>query len=58
VTEHTLERSEVRLLVPALMLIALIVAAVASLGTPLITRVATTFHVSLDSAQWTLTSHY
>jgi MFS family permease len=39
----------------ALMFIALVVAAVASLGTPLITSVATTFHVSLDSAQWTLT---
>ncbi len=49
------ERSEARLLVPALMFIALVVAAVASLGTPLITSVATTFHVSLDSAQWTLT---
>lgn len=35
--------------------IALVVAAVGSLGTPLITSVATTFHVSLDSAQWTLT---
>ena len=48
-------RSEGRLLVPALTFIALVVAAVASLGTPLITSVATTFHVSLDSAQWTLT---
>ncbi|WP_106535221.1 MFS transporter [Haloactinopolyspora alba] len=48
-------RSEARLLVPALMFIALVVAAVASLGAPLITSVATTFHVSLDSAQWTLT---
>ncbi|MFF1615355.1 MFS transporter [Amycolatopsis sp. NPDC058278] len=48
-------RSEARLLVPALMFIALVVAAVASLGTPLITSVATAFHVSLDSAQWTLT---
>ncbi|HEU5428733.1 MAG TPA: MFS transporter [Actinocrinis sp.] len=48
-------RSEARLLVPALIFIALVVAAVASLGTPLITSVATTFHVSLDSAQWTLT---
>ncbi|GAA2016074.1 MFS transporter [Catenulispora yoronensis] len=37
------------------MFIALVVAAVGSLGTPLITRVATTFQVSLDSAQWTLT---
>ncbi len=50
-----LMRSEARLLVPALMFIALVVAAVASLGTPLITSVATTYHVSLDSAQWTLT---
>ncbi|WP_327127900.1 MFS transporter [Streptomyces sp. NBC_01727] len=48
-------RSEVRLLVPALTFIALVVAAVASLGTPLITSVATSFHVSLGSAQWTLT---
>ncbi|MFE3627270.1 MFS transporter [Streptomyces goshikiensis] len=48
-------RSEARLLVPALTFIALVVAAVASLGTPLITSVATSFHVSLGSAQWTLT---
>ncbi len=48
-------RSEARPLVPALMFIALVVAAVASLGTPLITSVATSFHVSLGSAQWTLT---
>ncbi|GGS56488.1 MFS transporter [Streptomyces cinerochromogenes] len=48
-------RSEARLLVPALMFIALVVAAVGSLGTPLITSVATSFHVSLGSAQWTLT---
>ena len=54
-TGRTPERSKARLLVPALMFIALVVAAVASLGTPLITSVATTFHVSLDSAQWTLT---
>lgn len=47
--------SEGRLLVPSLMFIALVVAAVGSLGAPLITSVATTFHVSLDSAQWTLT---
>ena len=48
-------RSEPRLLVPSLLLIALVVAAVGSLGAPLITSVATTFHVSLASAQWTLT---
>ncbi|MGR6919567.1 hypothetical protein ACU635_35485 [[Actinomadura] parvosata] len=48
-------RSEARLLVPALIFIALVVAAVGSLGTPLITSVATSFHVSLGSAQWTLT---
>jgi predicted MFS family arabinose efflux permease len=47
--------SEARLLVPSLVFIALVVAAVASLGAPLITSVATTFQVSLDSAQWTLT---
>ncbi|GHH69224.1 MFS transporter [Kitasatospora indigofera] len=50
-----LARPGARLLVPALVFVALVVAAVASLGTPLITSVATTFHVSLDSAQWTLT---
>lgn len=44
-----------RLLVPALMFIALVVAAVGSLGAPLITSVATSLHVSLGSAQWTLT---
>ncbi|MFF1871843.1 MFS transporter [Kitasatospora herbaricolor] len=49
------ENSGTRLLVPSLMVIALVVAAVASLGAPLITTVATTFHVSLNSAQWTLT---
>ena len=47
--------AEPRLLVPSLMFIALVVAAIGSLGAPLITSVATTFHVSLDSAQWTLT---
>ncbi|MCX4682774.1 MFS transporter [Kitasatospora purpeofusca] len=47
--------SEARPLAPALVFVALVVAAVASLGTPLVTSVATTFHVSLDSAQWTLT---
>lgn len=51
----TPEHAEARLLVPSLMFIALVVAAVASLGAPLITSVATTFHVSLGSAQWTLT---
>ena len=42
-------------LVPSLLFIALVVAAVGSLGAPLITSVATTFRVSLASAQWTLT---
>jgi predicted MFS family arabinose efflux permease len=46
---------EPRLLVPALLFIALVVAAVGSLGAPLITSVATTFGVSLAAAQWTLT---
>ena len=48
-------RSEPQLLVPSLFFIALVVAAVGSLGAPLITSVATTFQVSLSSAQWTLT---
>lgn len=44
-----------RLAVPSLLFIALVVAAVGSLGAPLITSVATTFGVSLAAAQWTLT---
>ena len=52
---YPLAGSGTRLLVPALVFIALVVAAVASLGTPLVTSVATSFHVSLGSAQWTLT---
>lgn len=47
--------AESRMLVPALLFIALVVAAVGSLGAPLITSVAASFHVSLASAQWTLT---
>ncbi|MDV8023979.1 MFS transporter [Rhodococcus sp. IEGM 1330] len=49
------ECSDSRLLVPALVFIGVVVAAVGSLGAPLITSVATTFDVSLSSAQWTLT---
>jgi len=49
------ERSGEQLLVPSLVFIALVVAAVGSLGAPLITSVATTFGVSLAAAQWTLT---
>ncbi|GHI04125.1 hypothetical protein AQI88_07440 [Streptomyces cellostaticus] len=45
-----------RLLVPALMFIALVVAVVGSLGAPLITSVAGDFGVSLAAAQWTLTA--
>jgi hypothetical protein len=44
-----------RLLVPSLVFIALVVAAIGSLGAPLITSVATRFGVSLSNAQWTLT---
>ncbi|NUS95508.1 MAG: MFS transporter, partial [Nocardia sp.] len=44
-------RAEARLLVPTLMFIGLVVAAVGSLGAPLITSVATSFHVSLGRAQ-------
>ena len=43
------------LLAAALLFMALVVAAVGSLGTSLITRVAATYHVSLAAAQWTLT---
>ncbi|WP_167327895.1 MFS transporter [Rhodococcoides fascians] len=41
--------------VPSLLFVGVVVAAVGSLGAPLITSVATTFDVSLSSAQWTLT---
>ena len=44
-----------RSLSTSLILIALLVAAVGSLGAPLITRVAASYHVSLAAAQWTLT---
>ena len=39
----------------ALVCVALVVAVVGSLGAPLITPVATSLHVSLGAAQWTLT---
>ncbi|MFL6113608.1 MAG: MFS transporter [Catenulispora sp.] len=39
-----------------LLLIALVVAVAGSLGSPLITSVATTLHTSLAAAQWTLTA--
>ncbi|HWG26026.1 MFS transporter [Actinospica sp.] len=45
----------VRALPGTLLLIALVVAIAGSLGSPLITSVATTLHVSLAAAQWTLT---
>jgi predicted MFS family arabinose efflux permease len=49
------EHDESRMLVPSLLFVGVVVAAVGSLGAPLITSVATTFDVSLSSAQWTLT---
>jgi MFS family permease len=44
-----------RLLVPVLVFVGLVVAAVGSLGAPLVPTVAAVDHVSLASAQWTLT---
>ncbi len=44
-----------RLLVPVLVFVCLVVAAVGSLGAPLVPTVATADHVSLAAAQWTLT---
>lgn len=46
---------QARALTRTLLLIALVVAVVGSLGAPLITSVATTLHVSLGAAQWALT---
>jgi predicted MFS family arabinose efflux permease len=54
-SEPDLGERQARALTRALLLIALVVAVVGSLGAPLITSVATTLHVSLDAAQWTLT---
>jgi MFS family permease len=44
-----------RPLVAGILFIALTSAAIGSLGAPLITKVAQTYHVSLATAQWTLT---
>ena len=44
-----------RVLVAAMVFVALVVAAVGSLGAPQITSVARTYRVSLAAAQWTLT---
>lgn len=44
-----------RLLVPVLVLVALVVALVSSLGAPLVPTVAEVNHISLTSAQWSLT---
>jgi predicted MFS family arabinose efflux permease len=49
------QEQQARALTRTLLLIALVVAVVGSLGAPLITSVATTLRVSLDAAQWTLT---
>ncbi|MGW7246871.1 MFS transporter [Streptomyces decoyicus] len=55
-TSGGIRTSSGRLLVPALLFIALVVAVVGSLGAPLITSVAGEFGVSLATAQWTLTA--
>jgi predicted MFS family arabinose efflux permease len=44
-----------RALVPALIYVGLLVAVVSSLGSPLIPSIATDYHVSLGTAQWSLT---
>jgi predicted MFS family arabinose efflux permease len=44
-----------RVLVATLVFVALVVAAIGSLGAPLLTSVATTYRVSLAASQWTLT---
>ncbi len=47
--------SDPPLLVASLLFVTFVVAVVGSLGAPLITSVSVQFHVSLSSAQWTLT---
>ena len=54
-TGSSLSVAKDRLVVRALIFIALVVAVVGSLGAPLITSVASEFNVSLAAAQWTLT---
>lgn len=49
------ERTPFRFLMPALMFTCMIAAIVSSLGAPLIPLIATTDHVSLSQAQWSLT---
>ncbi|HTJ68643.1 MAG TPA: MFS transporter [Actinospica sp.] len=51
----TVEEHRIRALPRALLFIALVAAISTSLGSPLITSVAITLHVSLAAAQWTLT---
>jgi predicted MFS family arabinose efflux permease len=53
---HTRAERPPAVLVATLLFVALVVAAVGSLGAPLITSVAETYGVSLAAAQWTLTS--
>ncbi|HEX4703984.1 MAG TPA: MFS transporter [Pseudonocardiaceae bacterium] len=50
-----LEQTRVRLLVPVLVFVCLVVAAVGSLGAPLVPTVAMVDRVPLADAQWTLT---
>jgi predicted MFS family arabinose efflux permease len=52
---HAAGGREQRRLVASIVTVAFVSAAIGSLGAPLITRVATSFEVSLDAAQWTLT---
>ena len=50
-----IESGRAKQLPRALLLIGVVMAVVGSVGGPLITSVATTLHVSLAAAQWTLT---
>ncbi|RFC75113.1 MFS transporter [Streptomyces sp. AcE210] len=54
--DSTPAASTARLLVPALIFVALVVAVVGGLGAPLITAVAQAHGISLATAQWTLTA--
>ena len=57
VTEHIEHSSSrTRFLVPTLVFVGLLVAIVSSLGAPLVPTIATTYHVSLSTAQWVLTA--
>jgi MFS family permease len=54
--DATVTTEESRLLVPVLVGVTMVAGIISSLGAPLIPSVARSLHISLDSAQWSLTA--